>query len=64
MGKGFGDKTYVYCGAERAASTADRVIARGFFLESCRLELPKVALARCIGAHPGLGKARWRPTAT
>jgi len=42
MGKGFHNKTCVYCGIEHASSTADHVIARQFFFEAYRYNLPKV----------------------
>jgi hypothetical protein len=55
MGKGFRDKTCVYCGLGHAASTADHVVAREFFLEPYRVALPKVpACANCNNAKSQL----------
>ncbi|WP_321936255.1 hypothetical protein [Paraburkholderia sp. J8-2] len=40
--KRYRGKRCVYCGREGVSDTADHVIARGFFLPSERLDLPKV----------------------
>ncbi|WP_261509130.1 HNH endonuclease [Burkholderia multivorans] len=48
MSKKYLNKTCAYCGADRSSTTADHVIARLFFHEEDRSNLPKVpACARC-----------------
>lgn len=54
MGKGYKDVPCVYC-HEREAGTADHVIARGFFPEDKRGDLPKVpACPECNNAKSKL----------
>lgn len=48
MSKKYLNKTCAYCGVDRSSTTADHVIARLFFHEEDRANLPKVpACARC-----------------
>ncbi len=51
MGKGFQNKTCVYCGREGVSRTADHVIARGFFPEPYRVNIPKVPA--CVECNNG-----------
>ncbi|MDD3182308.1 MAG: HNH endonuclease [Alphaproteobacteria bacterium] len=55
MGKGYKNKTCVYCGREGCSETADHVVAREFFLKSQRANLPKVpSCAKCNGEKSSL----------
>jgi hypothetical protein len=42
VSKKFKGKTCVYCGVEGASSTPDHVVARNFFAQPARANLPKV----------------------